>query len=345
MVKIKDESKWFWNSVRGLCIALVIFIHVTVPLYGDGTVRWEWYFLRRITAFPVAVFFFMAGWFVHFNKIDSKQYLWKKIKRVLVPYLFFSTVYILLNILLGSNANWKGIVASYLLGTSEIQMYYCIYLIQMIILLPLLKRLICSRFRMLYLLMILLISMGIAYVKVYLGMYNSILSPLCLTFLVYYAIGLYVKGYADGRYKSALLDHLRNQKVYIVGLCVCLAFLIALVEGTLTYPDLKIGQISLGNYLYCIAVIALLMCFFWKHGGISCPNLLKPIVWLGEQSFTIYLCHMIVMRPMIILFEKINMAYPWRQLLLFFGTLGCCIIIILLKNKICTKCLVGGKEK
>lgn len=93
MLNIKNESKWYWNAVRGLCIILVIFIHVTIPLYADGTVRWEWYFLRRITAFPVAVFFFMAGYFAHFDKINNKQYLWSKIKRVLIPYLIFSTIY------------------------------------------------------------------------------------------------------------------------------------------------------------------------------------------------------------------------------------------------------------
>ena len=80
-------------------------------------------------------------------------------------------------------------------------------------------------------------------------------------------------------------------------------------------------------------------------GGVSCPAILKPMVWLGEQSFSIYLSHMILMRPMIVLFESMNMAYPWRQLILFVGTLGCCVIMILIKDKFFTKCLVGGKEK
>lgn len=345
MLNIKDESRWYWNAIRGLCIILVIFIHVTIPLYADGSVRWEWYFLRRITAFPVAVFFFMAGYFVHFDRINSKQYLWSKVKRVLVPYFLFSTVYILLHILLGSDANWKGIVANYILGSSELHMYYCVYLIQMILLLPLLKMLISSKLRMASLLMILMISMGVAYVKVYLGMYKSILSPICLTFIVFYAMGLYIKGYMDGRYKSGFLDYLRNQRVSIIGLCVCLSLFLALVEGVRTYPNLQIGQVSLGNYPYCIAVIALLICVFWKYGGVSCPAILKPMVWLGEQSFSIYLCHMILMRPMIVLFESMNMAYPWRQLILFVGTLGCCVIMILIKDKFFTKCLVGGKER
>lgn len=198
MLNIQDMEKWYWNAVRGLCIIAVIFIHVTVPIYADGGIRWEWYILRRITAFPVAVFFFMAGFFVHFDRINNTHYIWSKIKRVLIPYLLFSTVYIVLNILFGSNANWKGIMVNYLLGTSEIQMYYCIYLIQMILLLPLIKRLIVSKYRNFFMLIILFASMTVAYVKLYLELVDSVLNPVCLPFFIYYVIGLYVKGYMDG---------------------------------------------------------------------------------------------------------------------------------------------------
>lgn len=267
MFNIKDETKWYWNAIRGLCIILVIFIHVTIPLYADGTVRWEWYFLRRITAFPVAAFFFMAGYFVHFDKIKNKQYLWSKIKRVLIPYFCFSTIYIALNILFGSDANWKGIAANYLLGTSEIQMYYCINLIQMILLLPLIKKLIVSKCRNVFMLMILLISMAVAYVKLYLGLYKTVLSPICLPFFIYYAIGLYVKGYTDGRYKASFLDYVRKKSIWFVAGCVFVSLLIALIEGASRYPELQTGQISMGNYAYCIAVISLLLSVFWKYGG------------------------------------------------------------------------------
>lgn len=345
MVNIQDKTKWYWNAVRGLCIILVVFIHVTVPLYGDGTLRWEWYILRRMTAFPVAVFFFMAGYFVHVDKANSWRYLWSKIKRVLMPYLLFSTVYIVLNVLLGSNANWKGIVANYLLGTSEIQMYYCIYLIQMILLLPLLKKGIESKYRHVLMMFVLLAGMAVAYVKVYLGIFQTILSPICLTFVIYYMIGLYVKEYTDGRYKFRFLDCLKKRNLRFVVGCVLVGLFAALVEGASQYPELLTGQTTMANYFYCIAVLALLLSIFWKYGGQDCRVKLYPLVWLGEQSFSIYLCHMVIMRPMIIWFENINLAYPWRQLILFVGTLGCCVMIILVKDRLFTKCLVGGKDK
>lgn len=343
MLNIQDMEKWYWNAVRGLCIIAVIFIHVTVPIYADGGIRWEWYILRRITAFPVAVFFFMAGFFVHFDRINNTHYIWSKIKRVLIPYLLFSTVYIVLNILFGSNANWKGIMVNYLLGTSEIQMYYCIYLIQMILLLPLIKRLIVSKYRNFFMLIILFASMTVAYVKLYLELVDSVLNPVCLPFFIYYVIGLYVKGYMDGWYKASILDFVRKKYIWFAIGCVLVSLLVALVEGAIRYPELQTGQISIGNYSYCIAVISLLLSVFWKYGKVDCPKHLKCFVWLGEQSFFIYLCHMVIMRPMIIWFESINLAYPYRQIILFFGTLIMCIVLLKLKLHIERRCLNGEK--
>lgn len=344
MVNLQDKTKWYWNAVRGLCIVVVIFIHVTVPIYADGVIRWEWFVLRKITAFPVAVFFFMAGYFVHFDKINNMQYIWSKIKRVLIPYLLFSTVYIVLNILLGSNANWKGIAANYLLGTSEIQMYYCIYLIQMILLLPLLKKGIESKYRIVFLLLISLMSMAVAYVKLYLGLYKTVLGPICLPFFIYYAIGLYVKGYTDGRYKAGFLDYVRKKSIWFIAGCVLVSLLVALIEGASRYPELQTGQISMGNYAYCIVVISLLLNIFWKYGEVDCPIHLKGFVWLGEQSFPIYLCHMVIMRPMIVWFENINLAYPWRQIILFFGTLIMSTALLKLKMFIERRCSNGEKK-
>jgi peptidoglycan/LPS O-acetylase OafA/YrhL len=89
-----------------------------------------------------------------------------------------------------------------------------------------------------------------------------------------------------------------------------------------------------------MTIIMLGMNIYWKcgrDGGAFCPTVLKPIVWLGEQSFDVYLFHMIIMRPMIVLFENSNIEYPLQQLLLFGGTLGGSVIILLAKEQISKK--------
>lgn len=252
--------------------------------------------------------------------------------------VFIDTEYDTWNILRGSNANWKGIVVNYLFGTSEIQMYYCIYLLQMILLLPLIKKLIVSKYRNFFMLMILFISMVVSYVKLYLGLFDSVLNPVCLPFFIYYAIGLYVKGYTDGRYKASILDYVRKKSIWFAAGCVLVSLLLVLIEGASRYPNLQTGQITMGNYFYCIAVISLLLSVFWKYGKVDCSIHLKCFIWLGEQSFQIYLCHMVIMRPMIVWFENINLAYPWSQIILFFGTIIMCIALLKLKIFIESRC-------
>jgi len=330
-MSIDRDKKWFWNCVRGVCIICVILIHVTVPTNYEGIVRLEWYVLRKIIAFPVAMFFYMAGFFVHLEKTSDKKYLLSKIKRVLIPYLAFTTVYIFINRLMGTYANWKGIAANYLLGSSEIQMYYCIYLIQMILLLPVLEKLVYSKWRIIGLVLILLISVLCSYVKVYLLLFDTILEPLCLSFLIYYYLGLYVNAIVHGAFKSKLFEHLKKRSMSNVVAFTGASLLISLIEGY--YPEIRIGQLTIGNYLFCCSIIALFTAVSIKCKDESCPIALKPIKWLGEQSFTMYLTHMIAMRPMIAFFEKISMSYPWRQMILFGATLLFCVAICFVKEK------------
>lgn len=346
MVRLKSEAKWYWNVVRGVCICLVLLIHVTVPTNEAGTIFPEWYLIRKLTAFPVAVFFFMAGYFVHIEKIFEKSYIWSKIKRVLFAYLVFSCIYTVLNWLLGSAVNWHGVVANFFLGTSEVQMYFCIYLMEMIILLPLLRKTIIeSGKRNIWLILILFISCIVAYIRLYLDVNTVLLKPFCFTFLIYYAVGIYFKGADDGYYHSTVLAFLRKTRVTWLELIVLGLLVLSCIEGALRFPNVQYGQTTLGNYPYALSVIALLYALYVKYmrGGIL-PGL-RLLAWLGEQSFTIYLIHMLAMRPMIVLFDKVSLAYPWRQLILFVGTLGCCVIMILIKDKFFTKCLVGGKER
>lgn len=222
-------------------------------------------------------------------------------------------------------------------------MYFCIYLIQMILLLPLLKKCIDSKYRNSIISMIFVLSIICGYIKT-IGIDTTMSNWVCLSFLIYYVLGLYVKGYVKGSYESVLLSYIKRKNVGLLIIYVLCSLFVALVDGVSTYPDIQIGQVSMGNYVYCIAVLGLFLNIFWNYKG-GLPINLRPLVWLGEYSFHIYLCHMIIMRPMIVWSENSNLPYPWQQIILFFGTLGGCVLIIAVKNIICTKYLVGGKRK
>lgn len=283
MVRLKSETKWYWNAVRGMCICLVLLIHVTVPTNETGVILPEWYLIRKLTAFPVAVFFFMAGYFVHIEKICEKSYIWSKIKRVLFAYIGFSCIYTCLNGLF-LEINWHGVVANFILGTSEVQMYFCIYLMEMILVLPLLRKIIIdSAQRIVWLVLILLLSCTVAYIVLHFSTNLVLLKPFCFTFLIYYVVGIYLRGAADGYYQSMVFLFLKKTRILCLGLIVAGLFVLSCAEGALRAPDFQYGQTTLGNYPYALSVIAFLYALFVKYERGGVPQSLRPLVWIGEQ--------------------------------------------------------------
>lgn len=61
------KKSQYWQIIRGICILAVIMIHCPQEKY-------IWLGIRQIINFPVALFIFMAGYFVNLQKID-KQWL------------------------------------------------------------------------------------------------------------------------------------------------------------------------------------------------------------------------------------------------------------------------------
>lgn len=57
------KKQQFWQMIRGICILAVIMIHCP----QGGAV---WLGIRQVINFPVALFIFMAGYFVNPSKID-----------------------------------------------------------------------------------------------------------------------------------------------------------------------------------------------------------------------------------------------------------------------------------
>jgi len=98
---------------------------------------------RQLINFPVALFIFMCGYFVNPEKTrDDKQYLVKRGGvKLFLPYLIWSLIYSMLNILLalvkGDKLSVRRILVDFLLGDSAPQLYYCIVLLQLTVLTPL----------------------------------------------------------------------------------------------------------------------------------------------------------------------------------------------------------------
>lgn len=115
----------YWQCIRGICILAVIMIHC--PSGHE-----IWLGIRQLINFPVAVFIFMAGYFVNPQKVD-KQWL-KKRWRLLIPYLLWNSVYSLKNVMTGINI--KSVIYAFVFGQSAASLYYILVLLQLTLLTP-----------------------------------------------------------------------------------------------------------------------------------------------------------------------------------------------------------------
>lgn len=132
------ERKSYWQEVRGICIIAVVAIHVLAEYkLRCKNIRLEWVLFRQLLNFAVPTFIFMAGYFTNVSKVNDSigRYYLKRVERLLIPYLLWSTLYYLLrghrqsdflNVLVTGNASW--------------QLYYIVVLLQCVIITPLLVK-------------------------------------------------------------------------------------------------------------------------------------------------------------------------------------------------------------
>lgn len=69
------EKKEYWQSIRGICILSVVLIHSLGGFDYSAGYGTEFIILRQIINFAVAVFVFMAGYFVSVDKLKDKKRL------------------------------------------------------------------------------------------------------------------------------------------------------------------------------------------------------------------------------------------------------------------------------
>lgn len=72
-VFIVGMKKQYWQMVRGVCILAVVMIHCPQGAFGvDEAI---WLVIRQFINFPVALFIFMAGYFVAPMSVNMKWFV------------------------------------------------------------------------------------------------------------------------------------------------------------------------------------------------------------------------------------------------------------------------------
>ena len=293
---VKKGRDVFWDVVKGVSIIAVILIHTT-GRYTEGGAVW-----RQVINFPVAMFFFLAAYFCHCEG-SVGDFLVKKAKRLLVPYIVFSLLYAALDIHFKMRHGLtidahvgKESLFSFSLGWG----YFVLALFQFVCLYPIMKDK-SVKWLAWFAGICFAVSLGYCWcaetvLKGY-GLYGRMMPfVLFLPWTPMFVLGVVAKRGGLGM-----------RMKWILGGCVAF-FVLSVAEGVLYLKagmyELSFSQTKLGSLGFSFFLAILLLRIFSPrllhspslpllHS--STPPLLHFFSLLGRYSFFIYLSHRLVL--------------------------------------------------
>jgi len=338
-VKSKDT---YWQTIRGICIIAVILGHSRGGWnyeqwqYNDTVTSFNyqyWIVFYQIIKCVVGVFIMITGYFINqqFANTNPLQFYISKIKRLVVPFLIWSTAYTVYAIVSKGGNFTADKISDLLLGKDGIQLYFIVVLIQLFILTPIFARYTDSK--------ILPITAFVATVGYSVFcQYWQLTERATRSYEMYYfvnwifffCLGMYIRKNPDFLHKI-------KTKIAVVAFFVLLALNIAhgyIMQYITDSPLVMVSQVSVINALY-IATVCILI-FKIKHFFNSKSDI-GILIYLGDISFGIYFMHWLIMFPLRRFLEQYSIIVSFLPFAQLFETgiiLLSCVAIIQISKKV-----------
>lgn len=315
------DKNTFMQLCRGVAIIAVVWIHCSWEMNHDNSFNFFYSLIfRQFLNFAVGMFVFFAGYFINTNKICTKKYFVNRLKRLIIPYLFWTAVNIGIRFAAGNYASIKEIFGMILFGTSVAQLYYIIVLLQLTLLTPVIIKLDSYKYARMFLWAI----SPVYYLCMY---YLNFQIPLRQTvfpvwFIFYYA-GL----------KAKKTDFKPTVKKII---CMTIfTLIISVIESLILYQiygkySMAVTQIKISSVLYALSVIGLILSL--KEMKISSNNI---FVRLGYFSYGIFYIHTFALKIVNTALSFLAASIPLillQCIQLVLSLLISCFMIIVLKK-------------
>ena len=332
-----------WQFARGIAILAVIFIHCPNGIgYELGSFNFNsWMVTRQCLNFPVALFIFMAGYFVNLKKIrDYKKFLFERGGvKILLPYLIWTLIYFLLNAvrmyIKGNSLSLTDVLKDILFGGCAPQLYYCVVLLQLTILTPLLIR--WLRNRKVRVALYACTPLWLIFVyghNFILGTEPKLYNVCFLAWIGFYIWGILMRQYDDNNEKG-------NKSYWRYLLLPAVA-----VEIAESFTLLKLGcspgfacsQIRFTPFLMTVILTVL---FLKKSKNdvrvMECPFLIQGVIYIGNRSYGIFYVHYIfimLIRPIIAQISVVKDIWLLQVLICFVTSLVLSLISVNLMRKL-----------
>lgn len=338
--KKKDE---YWQWIRGICIVAVILIHCKngISYKNDSINAWNydyWLIMRQLINFPVAIFIFLSGYFVNIDRMknDKIEYVISRAKRLLIPFLVWSSFYTIVNVVRADgNVNILNTIIKLFLGRSSAPLYFILVLIQLTIITPFLVKIIENkRLKVLSLLITPLFLITLYSFVILTGKQMPLYQTYFFAWFVFYYLGLYAK--INGIKTICKFNSLFPAvcfSLFALFISIGEAYLLNRLGLTAEFSS---SQIKISSFLYTFSLINLFIAikpyFETKHN--------KVLKVLGDNSFGIYFIHcfwLIVTIYILRYIPAIENVLPVVQLFQLLFAVCASLISILICKKILGK--------
>ena len=328
MTKSSDKKeKYIRNNcvqaIKGLCIIFVVLIHLPWGWEDPQWLSLLWLSARKVINFAVATFFFLSAYYTpEYNRLSDRnnifQFYKKRIKRLILPYITWSIVYVfLLPIITTGNPSDRW--AFYLL-TGYGPLYFLLALTQFTIIAPLIQKYKNNPIANFFFWLVTPAYLVFYYTFNFHNGYEF--KPeqfLCFPWFAVYYLGLKLQQH-DNRQNIAQLTSLFG--------CMFIALLYSMIEGIMIdhYSGIysfAISQITTGSILYSIVV-----CLIFHKVFINRPEGSKPTILsrIGDYSMGIFLMHIFINW----IFRYLVMHYPINMLISWDNPVQCMFVNIVI---------------
>ncbi|MCX8131258.1 MAG: acyltransferase [Clostridia bacterium] len=342
-----------FDQIRVIAAISVIIIHVTAIYSSTSSFA---YYSNQLVRYAVPIFILLSGFLLHFSNADRElsylNFLSKRFKKILIPYLVWSIIYILFE----NRSNLSSVyyksgflvesLTHIIRGTAYPHLYFVIIIIQMYLLYPFLKVLL-GKYPKALISSSFLLTLFFQ-TAVYMSLLKAVHLPKFIipyyiffpTWLFYFIFGMYLSENTE-----KVKVRIKNNRIQLIALWFAGLFIL-LVDSRITGTGFS--SIKPSTMLYC------LLSFFAFYSVLQrfqtdTPALRNTICWISAQSYTLYLSHMLVLSLIITFFRSFGLnsvlANNPGMVLLFLLTLALSLIFTYVISLTPFATLFGGVGK
>ena len=332
---MKEKRIDKFQALRGICILAVILIHCQNYNLFDGSVSSYLYFFgRNVISFPVSVFMFISGYFVNPDRFienrggTAREYITKRAQRLLLPYLFWSVIYMMISALFqNKELSIKYVISCLFLGKAATPFYYIIVLTYFTFMTPWLAKRVDNKQMMIAVTSVALGIMVCGYILQFLGIQAFSLMKYSPIWIAFYYWGM------TSRKAGILNGNFKGNSIYFVLLVMyILELLETLILIRLEVEVIAYSQMRITSYLFAAAF---LVAYLQKQKALKLDNVLTAI---GDESYGIFYVHFLII-SIVRLITNNSLSYPIGTIIEFICALIFSIIIVKVVRSIGNKTL------